>query len=168
MALVPAVLLLLSLGGCDMFRKLAGRPTAEELELMRIAKLKEEEAVRQARIDSLARVQKAKEDSIAVMDSLAQLKGTILNPSDLGGLFTTKLDSEYYIVVGSFKSRHNAEELFRRVGQEGYAPILVSFRNGFNSVAISPSNTLKDVFLALKQVKTEPFCPDDVWILVNR
>ena len=89
-----AVMLLLSLGGCDMFRRLAGRPTAEEVELMRIEKLKQEEAVRRHRIDSLAKVQKEKEDSIAIMDSLAQLKGTVLNPSEIGGLFTTKLEFE--------------------------------------------------------------------------
>ncbi len=156
-----------SLGGCDMFRKLAGRPTAEELEMMRIEKLKAEEAVRQARVDSLAAVQKEKEDSIAIMDSLAQIQGTILNPSSLGGLFTTKLDSRYYIVVGSFKSRHNAEALFSKVSEKSYNPILVSFRNGFNAVAVSPANTLREAFHSLKQVKAEPFCPDDVWILVN-
>ena len=162
-----AVMVLLPLGGCDMFRRLAGRPTAEEIEMMRIEKLKQEEAVRRHRIDSLAKVQKEKEDSIAIMDSLAQLKGTVLNPSEIGGLFTTKLDSRYYIVVGAFKSRHNAEALFSEVSAEGYSPILVSFRNGFNAIAIAPANNLRDAFASLKAVKTEKFCPDDVWILVN-
>lgn len=162
-----AVMLLLPLGGCDMFRRLAGRPTAEEIEMMRIEKLKQEEAIRRHRIDSLAQVQKEKEDSIAIMDSLAQMKGTVLNPSDIGGLFTTKLDSRYYIVVGAFKSRHNAEALFSEVSAEGYNPILVSFRNGFNAIAISPANNLRDAFSSLKSVKAEKFCPDDVWILVN-
>ena len=150
-----------------MFRSLAGRPTAEELELMRIEKLKAEEAVRQARIDSLARRQAELEDSLAIMDSLAQIRGTILNPSEMGGLFTTRLDSRYYIVVGSFRSRHNAEALFEEVSDSGYVPILVSFRNGFNAIAISPSDDLHAVFHALKKVREEPFCPDDVWILVN-
>ena len=153
--------------GCDMFRRMAGRPTAEELEQLRIEQLIREEAVRRQRIDSLARIQTAKEDSIAVMDSLSQIKGTILNPSGMGGLFTTRLDSRYYIVVGSFKSRHNAEALFEEVSDSGYVPILVSFRNGFNAIAISPSDDLHAVFHALKKVREVPFCPDDVWILVN-
>ena len=159
---------LLPLGGCDLFRSLAGRPTAEELELMRIEKLKAEEAVRQARIDSLARRQAELEDSLAIMDSLAQIRGTILNPSEMGGLFTTRLDSRYYIVVGSFRSRHNAEALFSTVSEKGYSPILVNFRNGFNSIAISPTDSLREAFRSLKSVKEEAFCPDDVWILVNR
>ncbi len=160
-------LLLLPAGGCDALRKLAGRPTAEEIELMRIEKLKQEEAVRRHRIDSLARVQKEKEDSLAIMDSLAQIKGTILNPSEIGGLFTTKLDFRYYIVVGSFRSRHNAEALFSEVSQRGYHPVLISFRNGFNAVSVSPTNSLGEAFSSLKKVRTENFCPDDVWILVN-
>ncbi len=162
-----AVLLVMPMSGCDLFRRLAGRPTAEEIELMRIEKLKQEEAERRAVVDSLAKVQKEKEDSIAIMDSLAQLQGTVLNPSALGGLFTTKLDSKYYIVVGSFRSRHNAESLFREVEKKSYRPVLISFRNGFNAVAVCPSGTLREAFQALKHVKNEPFCPDDVWILVN-
>lgn len=166
-AVLLSLVLLLPLSGCDMFRRLAGRPTAEELEKLRIEKLVKEEAVRRQRIDSLARVQAEKEDSIAILDSLAQVRGTILNPSEMGGLFTTRLDSRYYIVVGSFKSRHNAESLFEEVEEAGYTPILVNFRNGFNAVAIAPSNDLRGIFNSLKTVRQEPFCPDDVWILVN-
>lgn len=162
-----AVLLLQSLSGCDMFRRMGGRPTAADLERLKLEKLAAEEAASQRRIDSLARVQAEKEDSIAILDSLAQMKGTILNPSEMGGLFTTRLDSKYYIVVGSFRSRHNAETLFEEVSGKGYVPILVNFRNGFNAVAISPSNNLRSVFNSLKRVKEESFCPADVWILVN-
>lgn len=165
--ITAAVSLLLPLAGCDMFRSLAGRPTAEEVELLRIEKLKAEEAVRQARVDSLTRLQAEIEDSLAIMDSLSQIQGTILNPSEMGGLFTTKLDSRYYIVVGSFRSRFNAESLFEEVGKKGYSPILINFRNGFNSIAISPTDSLREAFHALKAIKSETFCPNDVWILVN-
>lgn len=165
--IIAAFSVLLPLVGCDMFRSLAGRPTAEEVELLRIEKLKAEEAVRQARVDSLARLQAEMEDSLAIMDSLSQIQGTILNPSEMGGLFTTRLDSRYYIVVGSFRSRSNAETLFTQVMEKGYSPILINFRNGFNSIAVSPADSLREAFHALRAVKAEPFCPDDVWILVN-
>lgn len=155
------------LQGCDMFRKLAGRPTGEEVELMRIEKLKAEERMHQARIDSMKKVQQQLADSLAVMDSLMQNKGTILNPSDVGGLFTTKLDARYYVVVGAFKSRSNAESLLETVSDKGYNPILISFRNGFNAIAMFPANNVVDAFANMKKVKAEPFCPDDVWILVN-
>ena len=164
---VLSVLSLLSLGGCDMFRRRAGRPTAKELEQIRIEALKRQEAVRIARIDSLRKVEKALADSIALLDSIRQLHGTILNPSEIGGLFTTRLDFKYYIVVGSFKDRTNAEALLTAVKEDGYMPVLISFRNGFNAVGIAPANDLSHIFRSLKQIKKEEFCPDDVWILVN-
>lgn len=166
---VLTVLVLASflVSGCDMFRKLAGRPTAEEIDRMRIEMMAEKEAAHQARIDSLRSVERMLADSLAILDSLKQMRGTILNPSDMGGMFTTKLGSRYYIVVGSFLRRANAESLFSEVQARGYTPVLVNFRNGFNSVAIAPADNLRQVMESLKAVKTEPFCPDDVWILVN-
>ena len=158
---------LLSLTGCDMFRRLAGRPTGKELEQMRLEMMQRQEAEHRERIDSLRKVEAALADSIAVLDSIRQMHGTILNPSDIGGLFTTRLDSRYYIVVGSFKSRENAESLLVSVKELGYSPVLISFRNGFNAIGIAPADDLHRIFLSLKKVRKEDFCPEDVWILVN-
>ena len=167
--LLMSVLSLQSLVGCDMFRRLAGRPTARELEqIKKVEMLKRLENSHLERIDSLKRVEKALSDSIAVLDSIRQLHGTILSTSEIGGLFTTKLDFMYYIVVGAFKDRANAESLFTAVRDKGYSPVLINFRNGFNAVGIEPADDLHHIFLSLKKVKTEAFCPDDVWILVNK
>ena len=165
--LLLSAISLLSLGGCDMFRRLAGRPTAKELEQIKVEQLLRQETEHLTRIDSLKRVEKALNDSIAVLDSIRQLHGTILNPSEIGGLFTTRLDYMYYIVVGAFKDRANAESLLTVVKEAGYSPVLINFRNGFNAIGIAPANDLLHVFQSLKQVKKEGFCPDDVWILVN-
>ena len=126
-----------------------------------------QEAMHQARIDSLKKVEKQLADSLAILDSLRQMNGTILNPSKMGGLFTTKLDSRYYIVVGAMKQRANAEKLLKEVQSKGYVATLISFRNGFNAVGICRTDNLNQAFLSLKKVKEEPFCPPDVWILVN-
>lgn len=164
--LVPLILIgTVVFGSCDMFRKLAGRPTKEELR--KIERMMEEEKRHQAVLDSLTRLQKAKADSIAMMDSLMQLKGTVLNPSEVGGLFTTKLDFRYYVVVGAFKNRSNAESLLETVSGKGLNPVLISFRNGFNAIALAPTNSLAEAFSSMKSIRNEPFCPDDVWILVN-
>ena len=169
------VVLLLSalvLTGCDGFRRLAGRPTSAELAEMRAAVQLRQEAEReaaayQARIDSLRRVEQAIADSLAVLDSLRQMRGTILNPSAMGGLFTTRLDYRYYIVVGAFTVRSNAEVLLERVQQAGYVGTLISFRNGYNAIGVCQTDHLPTAFNSLKKVRTESFCPPDVWILVN-
>ena len=163
------ILSLLCLTGCDFMRKLAGRPTSEDVEMKRIEILRAEEAALQARLDSLRNVeQKMIRDSLNALDSIRQLGGSILNPASLGGLFATKLEARYYIILGSFRSRSNAEGLFNVAKDAGYKPALISFgKGGLIAVGVSPVNKLSDAFTALNSVKKEKFCPKDVWILVN-
>lgn len=153
--------------GCDFFRVLAGRPTSADIENGRLELLRAEEQAHMARIDSLKREQQILTDSLAALDSIRQNGGTILNPSALGGLFATRLEARYYIIIGSFRNRANAEALLKRASDKGYAPALISFRNGLIAVGLCPVNTLKQAVPYLKQVRTESFCPPDVWILVN-
>lgn len=158
---------MLMLTGCDFFRTLAGRPTSAEIEARRIEIMRAEEAALQARLDSMKVAEQAMRDSLAALDSIRQYGGTILNPSKLGGLFTTKLDARYYVIVGSFRSRSNAEALLVKAADRGYAPALISFRNGMIAVGLRPVNKLKEAMEALKDVRKEAFCPSDVWILLN-
>jgi len=153
--------------GCDFFRTLAGRPTSEDIENRKIELLRQQEALAQARLDSLKREQQAVRDSIAAMDSIRQQGGTILNPAKLGGLFTTKLESRYYVIIGAFRQRPNAELLLKKASDHGYKPTLISFSPGMIAVGLCPVNTVSDAVVALKSVKNESFCPSDVWILVN-
>ena len=158
---------MLSLTGCDFLRNLAGRPTSEDIQAKRLELLRAQELIEEARLDSLRREKQMVLDSIAALDSIKQQGGTILNPSKLGGLFATKLEARYYIVVGCFRQRSNAEILLGKVSEIGYSPALISFRNGMIAVGLCPVNTLTDALASLKAVKNEPFCPSDVWILVN-
>ena len=163
------VISLLALTGCDFMRKLAGRPTSEEVEGMRIEILRAEEAALQARLDSLRNIEQMMvQDSLDALDSIRQLGGSILNPASLGGLFATKLEARYYIILGSFRSRANAEGLFNVAKSAGYKPALISFgKGGLIAVGVCPVNRLSDAYTSLNSVKKESFCPKDVWILVN-
>lgn len=167
--IAAAFALMLMLTGCDFMRKLAGRPTSEDLELKRVELLRAEEAALQARLDSLRNVeQKMLQDSLNALDSIRQLGGSILNPASLGGLFATKLEARYYIILGSFKTRANAERLFNIAKDAGYRPALISFgKGGLIAVGVAPVNRLSDALSALNDVKKESFCPKDVWVLVN-
>ena len=155
------------LTGCDFFRKLAGRPTSEDIENKRIAIMRAEEAAHQARLDSIRIEHQKVVDSLAMMDSIKQQGGSILNPSSLGGLFATKLQARYYVIVGSFRSRANAESLLATASSLNYAPALITFRNGLIAVGVSPADNLTDAYASLKKVRQEKFCPSYVWILVN-
>lgn len=157
------------LTGCDFMRKLAGRPTSEDIELKRLELIRAEEAALKARLDSLKNIeQRMLKDSLDALDSIRQLGGSILNPASLGGLFATKLESRYYIILGSFRVRSNAESLFNRAKDAGYRPALISFgKGGLIAVGVCPVNRLQDAYKSLSEVRKEKFCPKDVWILVN-
>lgn len=163
------LVVMLSVTGCDFMRRLAGRPTSEDIEEKRLELLRAEEAALQARLDSLRNVeQKMHQDSLDALDSLRQLCGSILNSSRLGGLFSTKLESRYYIILGSFNRRSNAEALFNAVKDAGYTPALITFGKGsLIAVGVSPVNTLHDALAALTEIRKEKFCPQDVWVLIN-
>ena len=162
------VLAMFSLTGCDFFRSLAGRPTSGELEIMKVKKLRIEEQRLQASLAALQEEKQAVQDSIEAMKLVRQQKeGTVLNPSALGGLFTTKLETRYCVIVGAFRERSNAESLHQQVSSKGYTPLLISFRNGLIAVGVCPVNSLQDAMQSVRKLRNETFCPDDVWILAN-
>lgn len=175
-----SALSVLTITGCDFFRNLAGRPTRDEIEKKRaeirrdveqkkieLEDMRVEEEKIQKTLDSLKVKEIQMRDSLAALESIKQYGGTILNPAKLGGLFATKLQARYYIVVGSFKKRSNAETLLKKVAKQGYEPSLISFNNGLIAVGLCPCSTIVEVKTALKDVKQEKFCPKDVWILLN-
>ena len=166
-ALVPLVV------GCDFVRTLAGRPTSAQLEQIRKEKLAALEAAHQARLDSLEQREKQMADSLEklearLLDSLVQARGTILNPSKLGGLFTTKLEAKYCIVVGAFRTRSYSERKLNECNKAGYKATIISFRNGLNAVAVCPSDSLDETLKILRKIRGTGICPEDGWILVNK
>ena len=160
------------LQGCDFIRTLAGRPTAADVEEIRQEKIAAEEARHQAILDSMERAEKAMAEALAareafLLDSLAQSHGTILNPSKLGGLYTTKLESKYCIVVGAFRNRHYAERKLKACNAAGYTASIVSFRNGLMAVTVCPSDNLDETLKTLRKMRGKGICPKDSWILRN-
>ena len=160
--------------GCDFVRTVAGRPTSDDLEVKRSTIERAENVARyQARIDSLERVRAHLADSLAeldkyLLDSLSQTKGTILNPTKMGGLYTTKLASRYYIVVGAFRTRSYAERKLTKCNEAGYTnATIISFRNGLLAVAVCPSDSLNETVKKLRELRGNGICPEDGWILVN-
>ncbi len=171
--IIVLALILLCTSSCDFVRTLAGRPTTAQVEQLRLEQLAAEEARQQARLDSMARVEKQMADSLAaleahLLDSLSQANGTILNPAKMGGLFTTKLETRYCIVVGAFRGRYYADRKLKACNEAGYKASIISFKNGLMAVAVCPSDDLSETVKTLNQLRGKGVCPPDSWILVNQ
>ena len=171
-SLIIALALVTLVSSCDFVRTLAGRPTSAQLEQIREQRMAAAEARHQATLDSMERVQKHMADSLEalekyLLDSLTQAKGTVLNPSKMGGLYTTKLETKYCIVVGAFRNRYYAERQLKECNAADYTATIISFRNGLLAVAVCPSNSLAETLKTLKQLRGKGICPPDSWILIN-
>lgn len=169
--ILTAIALPLIVGGCDTFRKIAGRPTSEAIEAKRAAIMKNEERLRtieSARRDSVEAARKRDADSLAVLDSLAHKKFAMYGASSKGGLQDSGKYARYNVILGSFMDPGNAEMLRRKAADAGYESLLIPFRNGLTAVAVCPADCMVTVFRSLGKVKKEKFCPDDVWVLDNR
>lgn len=161
-----AIIASLLLQGCDFFRKIAGRPTSDEIAAKR-ARIELEEARHQARLDSLKLLQQQASDSLALLDSIRR-SGVMILPSDkLLGQSAAELGCRYLVMVGAFSDAANAGKQAAKAEAEGYKPLIVKYRNGFTAVGLCPSQSLSDAFTAYKTILQKAFCPKDAWILEN-
>ena len=152
--------------GCDFLRSIAGRPTSADIEAKRLL-IEREEAAHRARLDSLAAIRKQVTDSLALLDSIRIMNGTIVEKRQLNRLSTTSLSRRYYIIVGSFGDRSNALRLSKAIKSKGYETELIPYKNGFTAVGVCPTDSLSSVCASLRKVRGESFCPADAWILNN-
>ena len=161
---------LLAACGCDMFRALAGRPTSSDIRAMR-AGLVAREAAEAARRDSLERVRIEAENAArmaAALDTLESMKGLLRTPARFNGLASgEEPGSRYYIVVGSFRDRANAQKYSEKLTTDGFPAEAVAFRNGFTAVGVCPTDDPSVLLSSLRSVRNEKFCPQEVWVLVN-
>lgn len=164
--ILPFVLLILPLGGCDVFRRIAGRPTSADIEAKRELIETEQEEHRR-RLDSAAAVRQKIADSLAIMDSLSRMKDTVIESRELSEESRLALSSRYYVVIGAFGNPANARKHASRAEENGYPAVLIRYRNGFTAVGICPSDSISEAFRSMKSVREDGFCPD-AWILDNR
>ncbi len=153
------------LGGCDFFRKVAGRPTSGEIEAKRDF-IEKEQAGHRGRLDSLKMMQRQISDSLEILDSIRAMKSSIVEARQLSEEVRRSLPSRYYVIVGTFGNADNASRCASRAGDAGYPAAQIRYRNGFTAVGVCPSDNLPDAFASLRVIRGVGFCPD-AWILDN-
>lgn len=149
----------LTMTGCDFFRKLAGRPTSTDIEAMRQAiALREEAKVQAAQSDSIPVVP----DTVAAKPEVkpAPAKETVSSSSQVNDG-----KKRYYIIVASFSKVENAERCAERMAGRGYPGELLKFKGGYTAVGVLGTDDMQEAQASLKELKRQDFCPQGVWIL---
>lgn len=169
----------LTVTGCDFFRKLAGRPTSDVIEVKRqemVADLEAKAAREKAIQDSLDLIAKHEADSVEAWRFIEENDVRIYPASDLGGILEDGLKefsyyegTRYRIIVGSFKDKANADKMVAKVWEAGEAIDLwahqIRMRNGMIAVAVRPTNRIQSAIWGIDDLKNCGICPPDVWIL---
>lgn len=170
---LPVLVIMLSVAlmatGCDFFRVLAGRPTSKDIEAKR------EQILRSAQDDKIA----APSDTVAsteqpVSTGQAEAKpDTVVaapsrpagdkDPSTSSGAGTGK--KRFYVIMGAFSSRENAERYADRIKGFGYEPEFFGFTEGRTAVGIGGTDDQEEAKAFMKELKGQDFCPEGVWIL---
>ena len=160
------VLLSLSLSSCDLFRKIAGRPTSADIEKKRSA-LEMEQKAHNDRLDSLKLLQTQISDSLAALHSIRLQGSSVVEARQLTDQEKSRLPYCYYVIVGAFGNPENAGRFAQQASEAGYPSTLIRYRNGFTAVGVCPTDRIVDAYESLKTVRQSGFCPD-AWILNNR
>ena len=132
--------------GCDFFRVLAGRPTSKEIEAKRA------EILRSAQDDKV--VPQQNQDSVQVA-----------KPETAASARPAGEKKRYYVIMGAFSSRENAEKYAERIKSFGYEPEFFGFTEGRTAVGVGGTDDPEEAKAFMRELKGQDFCPEGVWIL---
>lgn len=160
--IIPALLLCaLALSSCDAFRRLAGRPTSEDLQYLREARAERIAARRRAIQDSLDR---AKADSIA----LAAVREALKADSIAAAEAAKPARPRWFVSLGTFSVKENAEKLAQRARDAGYEALVVPQRGTSVAVFVNPTEDRTEAEKTRLRLLKEDFCPGDAQILAKK
>lgn len=188
--LIQTVLILIPVAlaatGCDFFRKLAGRPTSDQIAAMAEA-IRLEESARIA--DSLRKaLAEPQEDSAAIAPApatpAAQAASTPTASSPVTAATTPATAApatapsapataapapagdlkRFYVVMASFGNSANANKYASILEAKGY-PATILKRGSYQVVAVCGTDDEAAIKQSFDEIRRQDFCPQGVWII---
>lgn len=176
--LIQTVLILIPVAlaatGCDFFRKLAGRPTSDQIAAMAEA-IRLEESARIA--DSLRKaLAEPQEDSVATSPApatpAAQAASTPTASSPVTAATTPAAAApapagdlkRFYVVMASFGNSANANKYASILEAKGY-PATILKRGSYQVVAVCGTDDEAAIKQSFDEIRRQDFCPQGVWII---
>jgi len=173
--LIQTVLILIPVAlaatGCDFFRKLAGRPTSDQIAAMAEA-IRLEESARIA--DSLRKaLAEPQEDSAATTPAPATQAASTPTASSPVTATTTPAAAapapagdlkRFYVVMASFGNSANANKYASILEAKGY-PATILKRGSYQVVAVCGTDDEAAIKQSFDEIRRQDFCPQGVWII---
>ncbi len=146
--LVPVLLLAAVLfTGCDFFRSILGKPTSKDIERMRIEA--EAQARKQRQLDSIN-----KANALNLEKAISEADSQFLQDDA----------HRYNVIIGSFKVEDNASKMYALLQKNGYKPVRIKFKNGYDVVSVASFDNYQKALAEMDRLLEFEYCPDDVWV----
>ena len=155
--------------GCDFFRALAGRPTSKDIEAKR-EMIERQKVERPGKDDHSVDTARSGSPVEPGMTETEPEKTEATGPStnqhaQAGSGSGTKAKKRYYVIMGAFSSRENADRYVSKLRDRGYDPEFFGFTEGRTAVGVGGTDDEQEAKEFMKELKRQDFCPDGVWIL---
>ncbi|MEG0890412.1 MAG: SPOR domain-containing protein [Bacteroidales bacterium] len=141
--------LLLLLASCDRIRATLGMATSADIEAAK--KELQEKAAQNMLPDSTINAT----ESVTINNNS--------NENDEIG-YAGSLTKKFYIIIGSFKKESNTRSLLAFLKTQGYEPVKIPLKNGYNMVSLCGYGTYEEARAEVAKIKNKEVCPYDVWI----
>lgn len=171
LATILLTIAVLGVSSCDFARRAAGRPTSADIQVARTLRIREvaaEKALAESlKADSLRKAAAA--DSlrrVALADSVAMVSSNVVfrKASVIGRM--APLEKPYYISLGIFRNKSNAEPVARAAAKAGYE-VTIGRCGPCDVVLICGSETIVEALGEYAKVSGRRFCPKDAFILIS-
>ena len=154
--------------GCDFFRVLAGRPTSKEIEAKRAEILRSAQDDKVVAQDDKDSVPQQDQDSVQVAKpetAASERWDDGQRPHSAVPARPAGEKKRYYVIMGAFSSRENAEKYAERIKSFGYEPEFFGFTEGRTAVGVGGTDDPEEAKAFMRELKGQDFCPEGVWIL---
>ncbi len=155
----------LNITSCDFLRRVAGRPTSEDIE----AKAKAIGLKQKRMDDSLrleAQMEKKRLDSLKKIDFIKAC-GIKFSEVFYYGEPLVPLEHRFHLVTGVFKTDRMLDRHVADMNAAGYECTLINFAGGARAVAICSTDSIDELSSTVVRAENERATPIDAWVHVN-
>lgn len=168
------ILSFLALQSCDFLRRVAGRPTSDELQ----AKAHAIELRDKAVSDSLERErERVRQEIVAAeaarLDSLETVRQFEQMDVRLSSVFTygeplAPLQHKYNMICGVFRKPDVARKHFNKLDEIGFEPAFIEFKGGVKALCVASSDKLSDLYAVYVHGRQIKAIPANSWVYVAK
>lgn len=154
------------LSGCDFLRKVAGRPTSQELQEKYTRHIERQKAIEDSiRVErelqeKLARELLYRQAGVERLDSMGVKVSSVFSY----GTPINEIRDRFTVIAGVFKTKSKSDELMATMMKRGYEPYFLNFEGGVRALALMGDDDIHHLADRIQSGFDSAKCPRQIWI----